>query len=139
VIWVFLFLLLILIVEINNALLARHALNINIVPSNEIPDIDMTEVGTELSAANDNALLQCYLNGLMRILKRKILFLFSPNLRKKRESVKLKNSANKIPIRRSSRTTPSVYRDKEKQESSAPTTSGVQENPVLLKKDKKLK
>jgi hypothetical protein len=138
VIWVFLFLLLILIVEINNALLARHALNINIVPSNEIPDIDMTEVGTELSAANDNALLQCYLNGLMRILKRKILFLFSPNLRKK-ESVKLKNSANKIPIRRSSRTTPSVYRDKEKQESSAPTTSGVQENPVLLKKDKKLK
>jgi hypothetical protein len=136
---VFLFLLLILIVEINNALLARHALNINIVPSNEIPDIDMTEVGTELSAANDNALLQCYLNGLMRILKRKILFLFSPNLRKKRESVKLKNSANKIPIRRSSRTTPSVYRDKEKQESSAPTTSGVQENPVLLKKDKKLK
>jgi hypothetical protein len=135
---VFLFLLLILIVEINNALLARHALNINIVPSNEIPDIDMTEVGTELSSANDNALLQCYLNGLMRILKRKILFLFSPNLRKK-ESVKLKNSANKIPIRRSSRTTPSVYRDKEKQESSAPTTSGVQENPVLLKKDKKLK
>jgi hypothetical protein len=136
---VFLFLLLILIVEINNALLARHALNINIVPSNEIPDIDMTEVGTELSAANDNALLQCYLNGLMRILKRKILFLFSPSLRKKRESVKLKNSANKIPIRRSSRTTTSVYRDKEKQESSAPTTSGVQENPVLLKKDKKLK
>jgi hypothetical protein len=65
--------------------LAKHALNINIVPSNDIPDIDMTEVGTELSVANDNALLQCYLNGLMRILKRKIVFLFSPSLRKKRK------------------------------------------------------
>jgi hypothetical protein len=32
-----------------------------------------------------------------------------------------------------------MYRDKEKQETSASTTSGVQENPVPLKKDKKVK